>query len=173
MRLVRPTGTTKNRPTASRSATTTVPAHMPPEISCSSSGSCALAEMPSALKPMTIDSTSATTPRMIGRRSARWRLSTEVSGNDLTSISPWAPSSGSSPSPSICSGSGLRTATAQVETPRIMTPSSTAWPPTGRVALGPELPGRIARSVALGDVDGGRGHGGHAVRQRLRLGHRG
>src|SRR5689334_25418721 len=29
------------------------------------------------------------------------------------------------------SPSGLRTATAQVETPRIITPSSTAWPPTG------------------------------------------
>src|SRR6266571_2896747 len=35
------------------------------------------------------------------------------------------------------SGTGLRTATAQVETPRIITPSSTAWPPTGasRVAI--------------------------------------
>ena len=52
MRLVSPTGTTKNRPTASASATTTVPNHMPPEISCSSSGSWALAEMPSALKPI-------------------------------------------------------------------------------------------------------------------------
>ena len=70
MRLVSPTGTTKNRPTASASATTTVPTHMPPEISFSSSGSCALAEMPSALKPMTSDSTSATTPRTIGRRSS-------------------------------------------------------------------------------------------------------
>ena len=70
MRLVSPTGTTKNRPTASARATTTVPNHMPPEISFSSSGSWALAEMPSALKPMTSDSTSATTPRTIGRRSS-------------------------------------------------------------------------------------------------------
>ena len=70
IRLVSPTGTTKNRPTASARATTTVPTHMPPEISFSSSGSWALAEMPSALKPMTSDSTSATTPRMIGRRSS-------------------------------------------------------------------------------------------------------
>ena len=97
MRLVSPTGTTKNRPTASASATTTVPNHMPPEISFSSSGSCALAEMPSALKPMTSDSTSATTPRTIGRRSRRCFLRTDVSGNEVTSISPWAPRSGSMP----------------------------------------------------------------------------
>ena len=71
--------------------------------------------MPSALKPMFSDSTSATTPRITGQRSARWRLVHETSGNDWTSISP----------------SGLRTATAQVETPRIITPSSTACPPTG------------------------------------------
>ena len=47
-----------------------VPTHMPPEISCSSSPSWALAEMPSALKPIFSDSTSATTPRMIGQRSS-------------------------------------------------------------------------------------------------------
>ena len=126
MRLVSPTGTTKKRPTASASATSTVPNHMPPEISFSSSGSWALAEMPSALKPMTSDSTSATTPRMIGRRSSRCFLSTEVSGNEVTSISPWAPRSGSTPSSETSSGSGLRTATAHVDTPRIITPSSTA-----------------------------------------------
>ena len=49
---------------------TIVPAHMPLEISCSSSGSWALAEMPSALKPTLIDSPSAMTPRMTGRRSS-------------------------------------------------------------------------------------------------------
>ena len=99
---------------------------MPPEISFSSSGSWALAEMPSALKPMTSDSTSATTPRMIGRRSRRCFLRIDVSGNEVTSISPWAPRSGSMPSSEISSGSGLRTATAHVDTPRIITPSSTA-----------------------------------------------
>ena len=76
---------------------TTVPAHMPPEISSSSSPSWALAEMPSALKPMASDSPRATTPRTIGRRSSRWRLSTEVSGNDCTSMSPSAASPGGEP----------------------------------------------------------------------------
>ena len=104
---------------AKTSATTIVPAHMPPEISCSSSATWALAEIPSALKPMPSDSTSATTPRTIGRRSRRCFWRTEVSGNDWTSISP--ESSAGAPS-----GPGLRTATAHVETPRIITPSSTA-----------------------------------------------
>ena len=129
--LVRPTGTTKNSPIASASAATTVPTHMPLEIGSSSSGSWALAEMPSALKPIFSDSASATTPRMIGQRNARWRFVQETSGNETTSISPSAASSGSRPSSPSCSGRGLRTATAHVETPRIITPSSTACPPTG------------------------------------------
>ncbi len=54
----------------------------------------------------------------------RWRLAHETRGSDVTSISPSAPGGASS-------GSGLRTATAHVETPRIITPSSTAWPPSG------------------------------------------
>src|SRR5436305_2051102 len=41
----------------------------------------------------------------------------------------WISPVGTSPSP--WSGAGLRTATAQVETPRIITPSRTACPPTG------------------------------------------
>src|SRR5438876_43294 len=49
MRLVSPTGTTKKRPIANASATTIVPAHIPPEMSCSSSGSCALAEVTTPL----------------------------------------------------------------------------------------------------------------------------
>ena len=83
--------------------------------------------MLSALKPMFSDSASATTPRITGQRSTRWRFAHETSGNDWTSISPAAasPISSSRP-PAICSGSGLRTATAQVETPRIITPSRTA-----------------------------------------------
>ena len=34
----------------------------------------------------------------------------------------------------------MRTATAQVETPRIITPSSTAWPPTGASRLATSAP---------------------------------
>src|SRR5205823_13417101 len=83
-----------------------------------------LAEMPSALSPMPKDSPSATTPRITGNRYTRRRFIIERSGNRLTSISPTAPAGASS-------GAGLRTATAHVETPRIITPSSTAWPPSG------------------------------------------
>src|SRR4051812_41906933 len=100
---------------------TSVPAHMAPEISSSSSGRPALAEMPRARKPIDMESARATTPRTMGSRNSRCRLVHETSGNDWISISPRV--SGS--------GAGLRTATAQVETPRIMTPSMTAWPPTG------------------------------------------
>ena len=67
---------------------------MPLEIGSSSSGSWALAEMPSALKPIFSDSASATTPRMIGQRKARWRFVHETSGNETTSISPSAASLG-------------------------------------------------------------------------------
>ena len=114
-RFVIAAGSRKNRPIDSASAKTIVPVHAFEEISSSSSPSCALAEMPSALKPMASDSNSATTPRITGRRRTRCFLSTETSGNDWTSIS----------------SSGVRTATAHVETPRIITPSRTAWPPIG------------------------------------------
>ena len=67
---------------ASASAATTVPTHMPLEIGSSSSGSWALAEMPSAEKPIFSDSASATTPRMIGQRKTRWRFVHETSGNE-------------------------------------------------------------------------------------------
>ena len=90
-----------------------------------------MAEIPSALKPIASDSPRATTPRTIGTRSQRCRLSTEISGNDWTSISP-AASPASRPSWRVeLVGAGMRTATAQVEMPRIITPSRTAWPPTG------------------------------------------
>ena len=57
----------------------------------------------------------------------RWRCMTEASGNVLTSISPSAASSGERwGSSRSCSALGLRTATAQLDTPRIITPSSTA-----------------------------------------------
>ena len=59
--------------------------------------------------------------------------------------------------------SGLRTATAQVETPRIITPSSTAWPPTGASRLATGRPSGIRASARRGrpssagapSVDGG------------------
>ena len=133
--LVRPAGSRKNSPTANSIANTIVPTQAPPPISCclpsSSGGICALAEMPSARKPILSDSASATTPRTIGTRSSRWRFVHETSGSEMTSISPLAPSFESGPPAASCSAEGLRTATAQVEMPRIITPSSTAWPPMG------------------------------------------
>src|SRR4051794_35320428 len=131
-----PTGSRKKRPIASTIEKATVPTQVPPPISCfspfSSSSICALAEIPRALKPILSDSPSAATPRISGRRSQRWRFTIETSGSETTSISPSAASVGSRWCPSAsCSGEGLRTATAHVETPRIITPSSTAWPPIG------------------------------------------
>ena len=90
-----------------------------------------MAEIPSARKPILSDSASATMPRMTGRRSSRWRFVHDTSGSETTSISPFAPSFESGPPAASCSAEGLRTATAQVETPRIITPSRTAWPPIG------------------------------------------
>src|SRR5579859_2496045 len=69
----------------------------------------------SARIPIASDSTSATTPRISGQRYARCRRVQDLSGNEESSIAP----------------SESRTATAQLETPRIITPSSTAWPPIG------------------------------------------
>src|SRR3954453_5760944 len=81
---------------------------------------------------MRSDSTSATTPRRTGSRSSRCRRRTETSGKLVISISPVAASPGSRLRPeATCSGLGLRTATAHVDTPRIITPSRTAWPPMG------------------------------------------
>src|SRR5215217_7750256 len=134
-RLVRPAGSRKNSPTANTSANAIVPAQAPPPMSCcspsASGGICALAEMPRARKPILSDSASATTPRTIGTRSSRWRFVQETSGSEITSMSPFAPSFESAPPASSCRAEGLRTATAQVEMPRIITPSSTAWPPIG------------------------------------------
>ena len=104
------TGTTKKRPTESSSERKIVKPQVKPPIGSSSSSSWALAEKASARKPIFSDSPSATTPRMTGSRQMRWRLAQETRGSEVTSIEP----------------SGLRTATAQIETPRIITPSSTA-----------------------------------------------
>ena len=134
-RLVRPAGSRKNRPTANSSAKTIVPTQAPPPMSCfspaSSGGIWAFAEMPSARNPILSDSPSATTPRTTGTLRSRWRFVQETSGSETTSISPFAPSFESAPPSASCSADGLRTATAHVEMPRIITPSSTAWPPMG------------------------------------------
>ena len=78
---------------------------------------------------------------------SRWRFAQETSGSEVTSISP----------------SGLRTATAQVETPRIITPSSTAWPPTGASRL---ATGAVGHPQRVGAV---RGRAAVAARRRARL----
>src|SRR3954471_20768978 len=115
IRLVAPTGMTKNSPTASRSEKKIVRPQMKPPISSSSSpsDSCLLAEIASARKPIASDSPRATTPRMTGSRQIRWRTITERTLWLTSAISP----------------SGFRTATAQWEGPRIIAPSRTACPP--------------------------------------------
>ena len=152
--LVRPTGSRKKSPIAIAIATVTVPIHVPRVIGSSSSGDCAFAEMFSALKPICSDSPSATTPRTIGQRSQRWRFSTETSGKLWTTMSPRAASPISMRRPSaIWSAAGARTATAHVETPRIMTPSRTAWPPTGasRTAVRDPSVSRCASGAAANE----------------------
>src|SRR3954452_24317969 len=126
IRLVAPTGTTKNRPMARAIENAIVSPHVKPPIgsASSSSASWALAEKARARKPILSDSTRATMPRITGMRPTRWRLAHETSGSEVPSPSP----------------SGFRTATAHVETPRIMTPSSTAWPPTGASRLATRVP---------------------------------
>src|SRR5438876_12299976 len=69
--------------------------------------------MASARKPIASDSPSATTPRTTGIRNAQCRAIGEWIGWWTCAMSP----------------SGLRTATAQLDGPRIITPSRTACPP--------------------------------------------
>src|SRR6188474_3262175 len=84
-------------------------------ISPSSSRSCeaTLAEIASARKPIARDSPSAMTPRTTGRRQTFRRFI----GDSISRTT------------SVMSPSGVRTATAQLDGLRIMTPSRTAWPP--------------------------------------------
>ena len=63
---------------------------------------------------MASDSPSAITPRTIGSRKTKWRAMAESIGRETCAISP----------------DGVRTATAQLPGPRIITPSRTACPPT-------------------------------------------
>jgi hypothetical protein len=66
--------------------------------------------MASARKPMASDSPSAITPRTTGSRKNRCRAMAEWIGRETCAISPV----------------GVRTATAQLPGPRIITPSRTA-----------------------------------------------
>src|SRR5712692_10549458 len=70
--------------------------------------------MASARKPIASDSPSAMTPRITGSRKTRCRAIGDLIGWWTSAMSP----------------SGLRTATAQFDGPRIITPSRTACPPT-------------------------------------------
>ena len=78
---------------------------------CSSSGICRFADQASALNPSAIDSANAITPRSSGIFDQRCAHV----GASCTSIS--------------MPPSGMRTATAHECSPRIITPSTTAWPP--------------------------------------------
>ena len=73
-------------------------------------------------------------------------------------------------------GPGLRTATAQVETPRIITPSSTAWPPTGASREATGMPsgirGRVGSMVLGGRAVGARSAEVAAQSRRLRAARR-
>ena len=104
--------------------------------------------MPRALKPILSDSASATTPRTTGSRAVggAWsrRRAAPRPSRSRPSRPPW---SRDRRRPQLLSV-GFRTATAQVETPRIITPSSTAWPP-------PERPCPRARALVEGRARGG------------------
>jgi len=85
---------------------------MTPLDSCSSGATCWLADHDSARMPSCMDSTRVATPRARGTLAHFF----DQAGASFTSVR--------------ISPSGVRTATAQVVAPRIITPSITAWPPT-------------------------------------------
>src|SRR3954451_17229087 len=97
--------------------------------------------MASARKPMASDSPSATTPRTTGSRKNQCRAMAEWIGWVTPAIPP----------------PGVRTATAQLDGARILTPSTTAWPPIAALAalrllrlLGPRGPALEALDAAAG-----------------------
>ena len=137
IRLVSPTGIRKNSTIASTSATTTVPAHTAAGISSrlaprSSSGRQLRVggdpERAKADRHRPAERDHAADDRQAQHAVAPQR---RVEREGRTSISPSAASSGERSPPAAARRVGLRTATAQLETPRIITPSSTACPPTG------------------------------------------
>src|SRR3954468_969825 len=94
-----------------------------------------------ALKPIASDSPSATIPRITGRRSQRRFAAQLVTGWETSLIRP----------------SGRRTATAQLDGPRIITPSRTAWPPTLVVTWTAALRGSTTDALCLAGRLGLRG----------------
>ena len=118
IRLVAPTGMTK-RPTARTSDSAIVGPNTQPPIgsgsSPSSGSSWAFAEIASALKPIRSDSARATTPRITGQRGTRAASPGDERLRDHLDLLV-----------------RLRTATAQVETPRIIRPPARPGRPRAR-----------------------------------------
>src|SRR5438445_2914206 len=155
-------GSTRNSSTPSASPTPTVSswaAAMPveglaalPDSARVSSSALKL----SAVIPSESVSNSETAPRTTGRPSGLTRRVIETNGFSSVAIVP----------------SGRRTATATREGERIMTPSITAWPPTGRKGMDVlgtgTAPGR-ARCAAAGAVRRQLGLGGRRLRRSLVL----
>ncbi len=83
------------------------------ELRRSSSGDASRAEMDSARNPIPSACPSEMTPRTNGLPRNGWRFTRELTSCDSTWMSPV----------------GFRTATAHTSRPRIITPSTTAWPP--------------------------------------------
>src|SRR5262245_38627874 len=88
---------------------------------------------------MASDSPSATTPRMIGSRSSLCRAIAERIGRQTWVMSP----------------SGLRTAAAQLEGPRIITPSITACPPMALNSTSALLAGALETPLEALDAAAG------------------
>ena len=166
IRLVRPTGTRKNSTTANTSATTTRPGpHAPRDLLRAPPRSVARLAAAAARWPRP----RARESRSPASRPARPRrarsagaaggggASRSRAGSVCTSISPSAASCGERSPSASCSALGLRTATAQLETPRIITPSSTAWPPTGasRCALSSPSASRATSRPAWNQASSG------------------
>src|SRR5262249_51286518 len=107
--------------------------------------------MASARNPIARDSPSAMTPRITGRRQIGCRTIGDSIGWLTCAISP----------------SGLRTATAQLDGPRIITPSRTACPPTVVKALLAFEPA----SVGVGRRASSRLRGLPALRRSSSTGH--
>src|SRR4051812_31406598 len=107
---------TSEKPIANTNATT-IEAVDSSSVTSSESSSLAAhcADRPRARNPIARESPSATMPRMNGSRSSRCRAATDVVACETCEMRP----------------SGRRTETAQNRGVRIITPSSTAWPPTG------------------------------------------
>src|SRR5436190_7298499 len=97
--------------------------------------------MASARKPIASDSPSAMIPRITGRRQMRRFAIGEAISLTTSAISP----------------SGLRTATAQLDGERIITPSRTAWPPIAVATELAALAGLRALQLALEPLDAATG----------------